>query len=131
MANESYGLGDSSYTTVTDLSTKQYTFVKSNAVAGQVAAAGNGDRALGILQTKPDGTVQKAALVRELGKSKLVVDGSGSAIAAGDLLGSDGSGRGIKVTADHAWVSARAEEASAAAGDIIEVTTFPAFTISA
>lgn len=128
---ESVGLGDTSYTTVTDLSSKQYCFAKSNATAGQCAVAGNGDKTIGIIQNKPDGTVDKGAVIRELGRSKLVVDGSGTAIAAGDYLGSDGSGRGIKVTADHAWVGARAEEASAAAGDVIDVTTFPGFTISA
>ena len=116
-----------SYSAGADLSAKQYLFMRSSA-AGAVNTCGLDGKTVGVLQNKP--TSGLAATVRELGRSKLVVDGNAAAIAAGDYLGSDAAGKGIKVTADHKWAGARAEEASTADGDVIEVTVLQGFMFS-
>jgi hypothetical protein len=125
MANRLTGRGTPDDTTLeaaTDMSLLQYTFVKpSTGVAGgpsaRVAVCGAGDRGW-ILQNKP--LQYKGAVIRIKGFSALKVDGSGTAIAVGDPLKSDGAGLGIKATAATIF-NAIAMEASSAAGDIIEV----------
>lgn len=86
-------------------------------------------RILGVLQTQGPtatvGAVGGACTVRMLGLSKLVVDGSGTAIASGDLLKNDTSGRGVKTTNANDEIFAMALQASAAVNDIITVFVIP------
>lgn len=113
------------------------TFV--NAVAGTttqanpaVDLAGNGEKTLGICiggnnsniaQTTNSYTAGMEVRVATVYGTTcyLTVDGSGTAIAAGDLLGSNASGEGIKVTANNAWFGAEALEAATTDGAIIRV----------
>ena len=72
-----------------DLSTHQFKFVVGSAAAAaqqaRVSLGGAGDRSIGILQNKPN-AAGLGAVVRVSGCSKLVVDGSGTAIAVSDPL---------------------------------------------
>ena len=75
-----------------DISTKQFTFVKLTATARRVAAATvEGERCFGVLQNKPD-TANDAAEVRTHGVSKVY---AGTAVAGGDFVGTDASGKAI------------------------------------
>lgn len=85
----------------------------------KVDVAGAGEVVCGVLQNKPK--ADEAAAIRHAGTTKLVVDGSGTAILVGDKLKADGSGRGIKTTVDGDEMIGYAMEASSAANDIIEV----------
>ena len=77
-----------------DLSSKQYTMVKK-LTTGLVDTCGAGERPTGIQQNKPK--IGEGVAVRNLGTSKLVVDGT-TDIAIGDPLKSDATGRGVKAT---------------------------------
>lgn len=77
----------------TDLSTKQFTFVKLDSSGNVVACAATTDVPLGILQNTP-GSLHAADVMTQ-GVSKLVAGGS---IAAGALIGTDGSGKGTAYT---------------------------------
>lgn len=106
-----------------DLSTHQFKFViGAVAVAGgqqaRVNVTGSNNRVIGILQNKPN-AAGLGAVVRVSGRSKLVVDGSGTAIAVGSPLKSS-SGVGIVAGTDKDKVGAIALEASTANGDIID-----------
>ena len=76
------------------------------------------DRVLGILQNKPD--INQAAEIMIMGISKAVSDGT-TAIAAGDPLTVDTSGRVVKnATADRPTIG-MALQPSTAVGTVIEV----------
>lgn len=100
-----------------DLSAATFKFCELNS-SGKVITSTAGSRMLGIQQNKPK--IDEGLTVQVDGSSKLVVDGSGTAIVIGDKLKSDASGRGIKTVTDGDEVGAFALEASTAAGDIIE-----------
>lgn len=100
---------DETFTVQADLSAKQFYVMKYGTAEGTVALAGANDPGIGILLDKPK-LVGEACLVRLLGKSKAQVDGSGTAIAAGDPLEVDGNGRLIKCVTDKHNVVARANE---------------------
>lgn len=105
-----------------DLSAKQFYAAK---LAGQdlVDVAGATDRAIGILQNKP--LAGQAADVQVLGLSKAVSDGSGTPIAAGDVVGPNGSGALVKkATADYNACGI-ALDPSTAAGTVIRVLLIP------
>lgn len=121
---------DESYSAVGDLSTKQFYCVEraGNGSAGVSLANSVTDRPVGILQNKP--TSGQAATVRLLGRSRAVVDGSSTAIVAGDILGPDASGRLIKAATDTRYVLAVAEQAAGAAGVVIDVTLTGGYTLS-
>lgn len=113
-----------SYIAGADLRTKQYYVAEltgANTVGVCNAAA---DVGFGILQNKPN--TNEAASVAHFGKVPAITDGSGTAIAAGDWLGPNSSGKLVKkATADYS-VCARALQASTTDGAIIEVLVFPA-----
>lgn len=111
VAMDSGGVGPSS--------TCQYQAVKLTTVAFEVDKCGAGEKAIGILNNAP--AINKAAEVVLLGFSPMVVDGSGTAIAPGDRLKVDASGRGIKTTSANDEVIATALENSSAANDVISV----------
>jgi hypothetical protein len=80
---------------------------------------------IGILQNQP--TLNGAAVVRMLGISKLVVDGSGTAITPGMWLRCDNQGRGVAIGAasSSSAAFALALQGSAAASDIISAFVLP------
>ena len=121
MAGAQSGFGyDESWIANADLSTKQFFCVKLVAGPKVDLCAAATDRAFGILQNKPSASGRNTA-VRHLGISKAVSDGSGTAIAVGDLVGTDANGRVIKkATADNGVVGV-ALDASSAVGTIIRV----------
>lgn len=107
-----------------DLSASQFTAVKfvagpSGGVQARAALAAANERAIGVLQNKPN-AAGVGAVVRIGGTTKLKVDGSGTAIVAGDALKADASSRGVKAATDKDKVIAIAMEPSSAANDVIE-----------
>ena len=114
---------DVTYDAAADLSTHQHKFVVGAPQSGtsqqaRVNVAGAAARVIGVLQNKPQ-AANLGAVVRHSGRSKLVVNGAAGAIAVGDSLISDATGRGVKGTTAGA-VGAIAMEASTAANDIID-----------
>jgi len=96
------------------MATVQYHFVKLD-TDGTILVGGTGGVCIGILQNNP--TIGKAALVRVLGTSKLVMSATCDEL---DQLKSI-AGAGVKVNGDNNWVGAIALEAATAVSDIIEV----------
>ncbi len=120
MAAERIILADSSYAPTSDYSaaaTYQYHFMKL--VAAVLTICGAGDAIFGVLQDTPSANM--AGSVALEGESYLVVDGSGTAIAAMDYLKSDASGQGVKTTSNGDEVGAQALEAATTAGAVIKV----------
>lgn len=83
--------------TATDISTKQYFFVKNS--SGNVVVAGAGEQGLGVLQNAPVGTTARAAIaqVRTVGMSKVKLGGT---VSAGQYIKSDSNGKGVAATTD-------------------------------
>lgn len=107
-----------------DLSAVQFKFVIGAAASGssqlaRVAISGLNGRAIGILQNKP-AAANLGAVVRVSGRSKLMVDGSGTNITVGVPLKSSAGALGIVAGTDKDKVCAIALEASTAANDIID-----------
>ncbi len=107
---------DLSFKTAADLSAYQYCFVKLSS-ATVVAACGANERAIGILQNKPDAS-GKEAVVRVLGVSQLKVN---EAIAVGKMITSTSGALGEVADAASEWVGAIALEAATAQNDRIAV----------
>jgi hypothetical protein len=123
MATQSSFVWDESFKANSDLSAKQFFCVKITAADTVDLTSGATDRVIGILQDKPKSG--HAGGVRILGMSKAVSDGSGTSIAAGDYVGTDGNGRVIKkATADYS-VCGIALDASSALGTVIRVLLIP------
>lgn len=119
MATQSAVIWDETFTAENDLSTKQFFAVELSG-ADQVDVCDNAsDRVLGILQNKPK--AGEEAVVRILGKSKAVSDGSGTAIAPADLVGTDANGRIVKKTADADRLAGISNGTSSASGTVIEI----------
>lgn len=77
-----------------DLSGSQYRFVVVTAEHTIGSPSASGDKALGVLQNKPDGsTVNEAATVGVLGISKVEVGTGG--VTAGDEVTTDADGKAI------------------------------------
>jgi hypothetical protein len=123
-ANQSAEVFDTSKVASADLSAKQYFAVKLHTTEDQIAlGAAVTDVCLGILQDKPKSG--EAGRVRVHGVSKAVTDGSGTAIAIGDKLGTNTSGKLVKAhTADRPIIGT-AMAASSADGTIIPVLLTP------
>lgn len=117
--------GDKSVVAGADLSTKQFYCVElstslntqSQRQVTLVNAAT--DRVYGVLQNKPKSG--EAAQVRQGGVSKCVSDGSGAAIAVGDLVGPNNAGKVIKKTTADNVVLGVALSPSSADGVVISV----------
>ena len=109
-----------------DLSAKQYFLMKRGTTEGQCAiVAATTDIPLGLLQNKPAASGREAEIML-LGLSKAQV-AAATDIAINDKLGPDANGRLVQKTANNDIVNAMAEQAATAAtGDIIYVTVFPA-----
>lgn len=122
MATESPYIYDESFTAAADLSALQYNPVSLGS-SGVSAIAAATTRAIGVLQNKP--LSGEAAEVRILGRTKAVSDGSGTAIAAGDLVGPNASGVMVKKATNDYNVAGIACDASSASGTIIGVILTP------
>lgn len=98
-----------------DLSASQFRFmvVDSN---GQLAAAGAGAATDGVLQDDPDA----AGKAGELGVEGVSKCEAGAAVAAGDLVASDASGKCVTASTGNV-VAGRAMSAASADGEIISV----------
>jgi hypothetical protein len=103
-----------------DLSTHKYKLVKMTATGVALASVLN-ERVLGVLTNKPN-AAGKSAEVQVAGIAKAM---AGAAIARGDFVKVDATGRLIAQTAEAAgvqvYVVGQALEAAAAAGDLIAV----------
>lgn len=77
----------------TDLSTKQYFFVKltDSSGVGRAAVTGDGESAIGVLQNKPD-AAGKSATIGYTGISKVKAGGT---ITAGQPVASDANGEAV------------------------------------
>ena len=108
-----------------DLSGKQYHIMAKNAVARQVFASDSKDDFIvGVLQNKP-AAAGRAATVRVGGTAKVI---AGGAIAAGDRVGADGTGRAIKLTYGNGALTSQlgvAVTAVTAAKQFVEVLVNP------
>jgi hypothetical protein len=114
---------DDSLAAGADLSSKQfYTCKQTAADTGGLCSAVT-DVAFGILQNEP--ASGQRALFRVLGTSKAIVDGNAAAIAAGDKLGPNTSGKLVKVTTADRPIAAIAKEAATTDGAIVEVLLTP------
>jgi len=102
-----------------DLSTHQFKAVKLTAADTVGLCSAAADTAIGILQNKPK--ANEAAAVMHLGRTQALADGSGTAIAAGDYLGTNASGVLVKkATADFTYIGV-ALGAATAANVVIDV----------
>lgn len=102
----------------------QYCAVKATANDLEVAPSSSVYtlRVLGVLQNQP--LANEAAVVRMLGITKLVVDGSGQAIIPGMTLSTDTSGRGVSSSSASPFF-AIALQGSTALNDIISAYVAP------
>lgn len=107
-----------SYIAGADLRTKQYFIVEAAAYTATVANAAT-DNSAGVLLNKPN--TNEAAAVAFSGIVPVVSDGSGTAIAAGDLVGPNASGKAVKKTTADFGIIGMAKQASTADGTVIEV----------
>lgn len=100
-----------------DLSTHQYKLVKvTGAMQVNIATAAT-DFAVGVLQNKPS-AVGQSATVQCAGISKLI---AGAAVAAGDRVTADSTGRAVATTTAGNKVFGIALTATSAAGQIVSV----------
>lgn len=123
MAMHSGNGHDESFKAGADQSTKQYYLVKQSAANTVAVCSGATDRAIGVLRNKPK--ANEAATVRITGIAEVITDGSGTAIAAGDYVGPNSSGKAVKkATADYN-VCGQALDASSTDGAIIRILLTP------
>jgi len=102
-----------------DLRTHQFKAVKLTAADTVGLCSAATDVAIGILQNKPN--ANEAAAVMHLGRTQALADGSGTAIAVGDFVGSNAAGVLVKkATADFRTIGV-ALSAATAAGIVIDV----------
>jgi len=98
-----------------DLSSNQFYFVDINA-SGQVATAGDGADAVGVLQNDPD-TAGHAANVAINGVSRV---SAGAGVSQGDDVASDTNGQAVTAASGDV-VLGKALEAASGSGSIIPV----------
>lgn len=110
---------DDSYAASADLSAVQFHIVELTGASTVNVCNSAADIPIGVLQNDPKSG--EAATVRRLGKSKVVSDGSGTAIAVGDHVGTNASGRAVKKVANNDFFIGRALAPSTANGVIITV----------
>lgn len=113
------GLETRSVNAASDLSTKQFYFVKLDS-SGNITLAGNGDWAYGVLQNKP-AAAGRAGIVAVAGVTKVV---AGAAITAGTDIGIDSSGRAVP-TGTGDTVVGIARDTVSNAGEIVSVELVP------
>jgi len=106
-----------------DLSAKQFFIVKQTAADTVDLTSAVTDRPFGVLINAPK--QNQAGEVQTDGIAKVASDGSGSAIAAGDQLGTDANGRAVKCTTNDRPLLGEAMDASTALGTVIRVKLKP------
>jgi hypothetical protein len=106
-----------SLTSSGDLSSNQYQFVALNS-SGQVALAGDGERADGILDSEPDAANKVATVAIPNGARVLVK--AGAATTAGGPVASDASGKAVDATSGDSVLGTFVEAASAD-GDVVAI----------
>ncbi|RLC35831.1 MAG: hypothetical protein DRH33_07965 [Candidatus Nealsonbacteria bacterium] len=116
MSQATAGTLDITFKAGADLTNFKYHFVKLDGSGGVVSCGVAKELSIGILQNAP--AEGKAARVRLLGTSKLVMGGACSENA---LLTPDVNGHGVLANTDKDYVGAIALEASGGADEIIEV----------
>lgn len=89
-----------SWRAAADLSDKQFYFVKDNASGKAAIVTSVEDLVIGVLDNDPE--ADRSGRVIHQGIAKVVSDGSGDAIAAGDRVESDSSGRAVKSDSNRA-----------------------------
>jgi Uncharacterized conserved protein (DUF2190) len=118
MSFEVVGLPLPGQLALSDLSAKQFFFIKVSTTAGNVDLnTTSGGPCIGVLQNKP--TAGLEAEVNTAGVSKVV---AGAAVTMGDLIMSDGAGKAITYVAGGSNAClGQALEAAGGAGTIIAV----------
>lgn len=118
MATEMGPQLDFSYNAGSDLSTKQYCFVKIS--TGKLAVTGRGDLGIGVLQDKP-AAVDRPGAVRPLGWTKVRYGGS---ITAGQKLVSDANAAAVNASSsDNNFMGTALKDG--VAGDVGEMLLMP------
>lgn len=111
-----------SYEAAADLRTRQFRIVKRTGEGdngGIVNLSGAGEVSIGILQNKPN--ITQAASVAQGGSSRVVADGSGTPITAGDRLKAGANGVAVKSATDKDHVIGQAMNDCAIADQIIGI----------
>lgn len=103
-----------------DLSTKQFFIVKQTAADTADITSATTDVPFGVIVDPPKASGNGMAVQTD-GIAKVVSDGSGTAIAAGDRVGTDASGRAIKCTTQDRPLLGESMDASSASGAVIRV----------
>jgi hypothetical protein len=117
--------GIESFKAAADLSAHQWKGVKLTAKDTVNVVSAAADRAIGVLMNKPTAAGQHAQVLMFGQRMKAVSDGSGTAIAVGDYVGFNASGKLVKkATADYSVIGI-ANDASSADGVIIEFFCIP------
>ena len=93
MAYESPGIDLGTFTASSDLSTKQYYFVKLSSATQVTVCTAVTDKPIGVLQNDP--TSGNSAIVRVLGMSKISADAT---LAAGNVIGTSADGQAQPIT---------------------------------
>lgn len=106
-----------------DLSAKQFYIVKQSAADTVDLCSAATDRPFGVLLNAPK--ANQAAEVMTDGIAKVVSDGSGTAIAAGDQVTTDTTGKAVKNTTVDRPILGEAMDASTASGTVIRVKLKP------
>jgi hypothetical protein len=104
-----------------DLSAKQYYIVKLS-TTDTIDVTDTAAAAYGVLQDKPkSGEQGTVAVCGAGGISRVICDGSGTAIAVGDYIKAHTNGKGIKGATDKDRVIGRAREACTVADQLVAV----------
>lgn len=89
-----------------------YRFVVKNG-AGAAALAGAGARAFGVMDGDKVDVGQQTRILKQEGRAQLKLDVGGT-VALNDPIGSDATGRMVKITVAGQWVHGNADEAAVA-----------------
>lgn len=124
MALDQYGCLDVACVAENTMVAKQFYACELSGAGLQVDIPDNAaDRVFGVVQNKAPAGASVA--VRVQGITKWVSDGSGTAIAVGDTVGTDATGKAVKKATAGNFVAGTALSASSADGTIIDVLLTP------
>lgn len=87
-----------------------YRFVVKNS-SGEAALCGAGARAFGVMDGDKVDVGQQTRILKQEGRAQLKLDVGGT-IALNDPIGSDASGKMVKITTSGHWVHGTADEAA-------------------
>ncbi len=115
-----------SYVAAADLSAKQFHFVELVGADQVNACNAATDIPVGILQNDPRAG-EAATVWSSYGVSKVVADGSGTAITRGNWLGTNNVGRAVKKTTNNDFVYGLALDDCSVNGYVIRILIMPCF----